>query len=104
MTDTSTALAPRFASLATLDPLDSESRRDVLRQVTAALDTHAAGTADLAQFDAALAAAGDFSRQVRCELARLVAAHAGLGRVAATLAFNDIEVAAPILRRSRALS
>lgn len=96
-----------FASLAKLDSLNSDARRDLLRQVTATLAAPASTTttADIAQFDEALAAAAaDFSKQVRREIARLVASHEGLGRVATTLAFDDIEVAAPILRRSSALS
>ena len=61
--------------------------------------------ATLAKFDEALtAAAADYSRQVRAEIARIVAGHAGLTKVAESFAFDDISVAAPILRRSSALS
>jgi uncharacterized protein (DUF2336 family) len=103
MQDLPTHLAPRFASLATLDGLDSESRRALLRQVTDGLDITACS--DVAEFDQALAAAAaDYSTQIRAEIARLVAGHAGLTCVATSLAFDDIEVAGPILRRSSALS
>src|SRR6202012_6157641 len=56
-------------------------------------------------FDEALAmVAADFSQRVRAEIAQLVAVAAGLRRVAENFAFDDIEVAGPILRRSSALS
>lgn len=109
MSELHTELAPRFASLARLGDasLDSGERRALLRQVTEALDTPDRPTtaADIAEFDEALAAAAaDYSRQARAEIARLVASQAGLSKVANTFAFDDIAVAAPILRRSSALS
>ena len=54
-------LAPRFAQLAKLDSAaDSSARRELLRQVTEALDTP--GEAGIAEFDQALAAAAcDYS-------------------------------------------
>jgi uncharacterized protein (DUF2336 family) len=109
MSELQTQLAPRFASLAKLDNagMTSAGRRELLRQVGATLDSQG-GEIDpqtVAQFDEALtAAAADYSKQVRAEIARLVAGHAGLTRVAESFAFDDISVAAPILRRSSALS
>lgn len=109
MSELHTELAPRFASLATLDnsAMTSTDRRELLRQVSSTLDAqgHEIDPATVAQFDEALtAAAADYSRQVRVEIARLVAGHAGLSKVAESFAFDDISVAAPILRRSSALS
>ncbi len=106
MSETAAQLAPRFAQLAKLDSAtDSNARRELLRQVTEALDTPGAGEADIAEFDQALAAAAsDYSKQVRAEIAQIVAGAAGLKRVAEGFAFDDIEVAGPILRRSSALS
>jgi uncharacterized protein (DUF2336 family) len=106
MSDIPTKLAPRYARLAEFDATnDSGARRDILRQVTDSLTAPGGSDADLAQFDEALAAAAaDYSRQVRVEIAKLVASAAGLKRVAESFAFDDIEVAAPILRRSSALS
>ena len=106
MSETATQLAPRFAQLANLDGAgDSTARRELLRQVTEALDTPGAGEADIAEFDQALAiAAADYSKQVRAEIALIVAGASGLKRVAEGFVFDDIEVAGPILRRSSALS
>lgn len=109
MSELQTHLAPRFASLAKLDnaEMGSAERRELLRQVSGSLDAQGGeiDPATMAQFDAALtAAAADYSKQVRAEIARLVAGHAGLTRVAESFAFDDITVAAPILRRSSALS
>ena len=110
MSQLQTHLAPRFASLAKLGDagMESGARRDLLRQVTEALDVPGESSRspeEIAQFDEALAAAAaDYSKQVRAEIARLVASQAGLSKVAETFAFDDIEVAAPILRRSSALS
>ena len=109
MSELHTELAPRFASLAKLSAVEmtSDGRRDLLRQVSATLDAPGSAITPeaVAQFDEALtAAAADYSRQVRAEIARLVAGHAGLTRVAESFAFDDITVAAPILRRSSALS
>jgi len=109
MSELQTELAPRFASLAKLDSaqMTSAARRELLRQVSGALDAQGGeiDPATVAQFDEALAAAAaDYSKQVRAEIARLVASHAGLTRVAESFAFDDITVAAPILRRSSALS
>ena len=104
MSETATQLAPRFAQLANLDGAgDSTARREVLRQVTEALA--APGETDIAEFDETLAAAAaDYSKQVRAEIAQIVAGASGLKRVAENFAFDDIEVAGPILRRSSALS
>jgi uncharacterized protein (DUF2336 family) len=110
MSELQTHLAPRFASLARLGEagMDSGARRELLRQVTEALDAPgqtARSPEEIAQFDEALAAAAaDYSKQVRAEIARLVASQAGLSKVAESFAFDDIEVAGPILRRSSALS
>lgn len=109
MSELQTHLAPRFASLAKLGDadLDSNGRRALLRQVTEALDAPGGSHTpeEVAEFDAALAAAAaDYSKQARAEIARLVATHAGMTQVANTFAFDDIDVAAPILRRSSVLS
>src|SRR4051812_46988044 len=104
-----THIAPRFAALRKLADADmtSEARRELLRQVTENLGAGgvAAVAESIAEFDAALAAAAaDYSRQVRIEIARIVAGQSGLAKVAEAFAFDDIEVAGPILRLSNALS
>lgn len=110
MLELHTELAPRFASLAKLDSaeMSSTDRRELLRQVSSTLDAQGGeiDPATMAKFDAALtaAAAADYSKQVRAEIARIVAGHAGLRKIAESFAFDDISVAAPILRRSSALS
>src|SRR4051812_14934680 len=94
-----TQIAPRFAALRNLSNADlsSEARRELLRQVTENLGAGGleAVAESIAEFDAALAAASaDYSRQVRIEIAHMVASQNGLPRVAEAFAFDDIEVAA----------
>jgi uncharacterized protein (DUF2336 family) len=108
MSDASTQLS-RFAALRGLGNADlsSEDRRALLRQVTETLSTAApeSAPAAVAEFDEALAqSSADYSKLVRVEIARLVAAHSGLAKVANAFAFDDIEVAGPILRHSSCLS
>jgi uncharacterized protein (DUF2336 family) len=97
----------RFAMLADMSSdMSSEDRRELLRKVTAAMAGGSAGDKnDLAKLDEILAgAAADYAVQVRGELAKLVAGTPAFGRTASMFALDDIEVAAPILRKSRALS
>ena len=69
-----TLQTPRFAMLADLaKETTSEGRRELLRKVTEASDPAMAGN-DLAQFDDVLATvAADYSKQVRGQIARLIA-------------------------------
>ena len=96
----------RFAMLAGMsNDMTSEDRRALLRTVTAAMAGGNAQDDEFAKLDEILAgAAADYAVQVRGELAKLVAAAPGFSRTANQFALDDIEVAAPILRRSRALS
>ena len=97
-----------FALLASMsDDMPSEQRRNLLRQVTAKFGQSAepgddAGLAPLDEILSALSA--DFALHVRAELAHLVAATSRFERTAAKFAIDDIEVAGPILKHSRALS
>jgi uncharacterized protein (DUF2336 family) len=99
---TMTGQSSRFAMLAGMsNGMTSEDRRDLLRKVTGAM----AGDEEVAKLDEILAgAAADYVVQVRSELAKLVAGAPAFGRTASLFALDDIEVAAPILRKSRALS
>lgn len=101
-----TEQSSRFAMLAGMsDDMTSEDRRALLRKVTAALAGGDAQGDELAKLDEILAAAAaDYAVQVRSELAKLVAGAPAFGRTATQFALDDIEVAAPILRKSRALS
>lgn len=97
---------PRFAMLADLaKETTSEGRRELLRKVTEAFDPAMAGN-DLAQFDDVLATvAADYSKQVRGQIARLIASSlAPFSRSAQRFAMDDIEVARPILEHSEALT
>jgi uncharacterized protein (DUF2336 family) len=96
----------RFAMLAGMsNDMTSEARRTLLRTVTAAMAGDVVGDDELAKLDEILAgAAADYAVQVRGELAKLVAGTPAFVRTAMQFAVDDIEVAAPILRKSRALS
>jgi uncharacterized protein (DUF2336 family) len=101
-----TEQSSRFAMLTAMsDDMSSEDRRALLRKVTAAMAGDSSGDDELAKLDEILAgAAAAYAVQVRGELARLVAGAPAFGRTASLFALDDIEVAAPILRKSRALS
>lgn len=86
----------------------SEKRRELLRQVT---DAFLAENASRSEREAELfdeivgAVAADLETQVRAQLARKVAASKlSIRRTARRLAFDDIEVARPILEKSAALT
>ncbi len=100
---TMTGQSSRFAMLAGMsNDMSSEDRRNLLRKVT---DAMAGDEDEVAKLDEILAgAAADYAVQVRSELAKLVAGAPAFGRTASLFALDDIEVAAPILRKSRALS
>jgi len=99
---------PRFAMLADLaKETTSEGRRELLRKVTEAFDPAAPLAGDeVAQFDDVLASvAADYSKQVRSQIARLIASSlAPFSRSAQRFAMDDIEVARPVLEHSEALS
>jgi uncharacterized protein (DUF2336 family) len=98
--------APRFARLAELsNQTSSESRRELLRQVTEQL-SHGSSSVDLAGFDQLLSAvASDYSTQVRADLAKLIAGSDAQFACAAQLfALDDIAVAEPVLRHSKVLT
>jgi len=99
---------PRFAMLADLaKETTSEGRRELLRKVTEAFDPAASlAEEDVAQFDKVLASvAADYSKQVRSQIARLIASSlAPFSRSAQRFAMDDIEVARPVLEHSEALS
>jgi uncharacterized protein (DUF2336 family) len=99
----------RFALLKDLPNLDtSEARRELLREVTASLGGRAGAASDeeAGELDRILASvAADFSVEVRTEFAKLVAASATrFCHAAEHFALDRIEVAAPVLRHSQALS
>ena len=86
----------------------SEKRRELLRQIT---DVFLAQPNDRSDKEALLfdeivgAVASDLETQVRIELSRKVADSPGpLRRTARRLAMDDIEVARPVLERSRSLT
>lgn len=86
----------------------SEKRRELLRQVTDVFlaDGQTRSEKEAIVFDEIVGAvASDLEDQVRVELARKVAAStAPIGRTARRLAMQEIEVARPVIERSRALS
>jgi uncharacterized protein (DUF2336 family) len=99
--------APRFAMLADLDKeTTSEGRRELLRRVTGAMAGGAPQGQDPVLFDHLLAGvAADYSAQVRADLARLIAGNDMFAAAAQLFAMDDqIEVAAPVLKHSRALT
>lgn len=86
----------------------SEKRRELLRQIT---DVFLAHPTDRSEKEAMLfdeivgAVASDLETQVRIELSRKVADSTGpLRRTARRLAMDEIEVARPVLERSRSLT
>lgn len=86
----------------------SEKRRELLRQIT---DVFLAAPEQRSENESVLfdeivgAVAADLETQVRIELARKVAeSNAPLNRTARRLAMDTIEVARPVIERSRALS
>ncbi len=99
----------RFALLKELpNRASSEARRELLREVTESLGGRAGApsAADAAELDRVLASvASEFSIQVRMEFARLVAAStAQFCQAAEQFAMDEIDVAAPVLKHSQALS
>jgi uncharacterized protein (DUF2336 family) len=98
----------RYSMLANMsNDMSSEDRREILRKVTAAIGKNAVPDNDpgMARLDDLLASlAADYAVQVRAELATLVAATPLFSRTASVFALDDIEVAGPILKHSRALS
>ena len=84
----------------------SESRRELLRQVTEALGQAGHISAEMIAYDGLLSKlASDYSIQVRAELARLVAnSDSSFGCSAQLFAIDEIEVAGPVLEQSGALS
>ena len=85
----------------------SEGRRELLRKVTEAFDPAVSPAEnDVAAFDEVLATvAADYSRQVRSQIARLIASSLSpFSRSAQRFAMDDIEVARPILEHSEALT
>jgi uncharacterized protein (DUF2336 family) len=84
----------------------SESRRELLREVTEALSGRTTLETDAAELDRIMASvASEFSTQVRKEFARLVAGSAThFTQAAAQFAMDEIEIAAPVLQHSQALS
>jgi uncharacterized protein (DUF2336 family) len=98
----------RFSRLADLaKETSSDGRREILRQVTDAMERQSFQGGDVAVFDEILSTlAADYSTQVRANLARLVASsNAAFARSAQMFALDEkIEVAAPVLTHSRALS
>lgn len=89
-------------------PHTSEERRELLRKVTDALSQTARAPTDeeMSALDGVLSqAAQEYSLQVRTEFARLVAASVTrFCESAEQFAMDDIAVAEPVLRHSRALS
>ena len=101
------AAQSRYALLTELSAqTSSDQRRDLLRKVTAALGHGAHSESEFAELDGVLSVvAQEYSVGVRTEFARLVAASTSRFPLASEkLAFDDIVVAAPILRDSRVLS
>jgi len=99
----------RFALLKELSSrTSSEARRELLREVTGSLGGRAGALSgeDAAELDRILASvAADFSVEVRTEFAKLVAASTTrFCHSAEQFALDEIEVAAPVLRHSQALS
>jgi uncharacterized protein (DUF2336 family) len=98
----------RFSMLANMsNDMSSEDRRELLRKATATIGKNADAGDDpgMARLDDLLAnLAADYAVEVRAELAKLIAATPLFGRTAFVFALDDIEVAGPILKHSRALS
>jgi uncharacterized protein (DUF2336 family) len=99
----------RYALLQNLsNSASSDQRRELLRQVTDALTNNARSPseAEFAELDEVLTlAASEYSTQVRTEFARLVAASVTrFCHASEQFAMDEIEVAQPVLRHSRALS
>jgi uncharacterized protein (DUF2336 family) len=99
----------RYALLKNLTAgTSSDQRRELLRQVTDTLtnNARAPSEAELAELDQVLSlVASEYSTQVRTEFARLVAASVTrFCHASEQFAMDDIEVATPVLRHSRALS
>lgn len=88
--------------------MSSDSRRALLREVTDVFAAHDLGSdaAKVAELDAVLSTVvADFSREIRAELAAKIGpSKAPLGNTAEKLAFDEIDVARPILEHSTALS
>ena len=99
----------RYALLNNLSAsASSDQRRDLLRQVTDALTNNARtpSEAEFAELDEVLSlAASEYSTEVRTEFARLVAASVTrFCHASEQFAMDEIEVAAPVLRHSQALT
>lgn len=99
----------RYALLKNLSAsTSSDQRRELLRAVTDALTSNARAPSDeeFAQLDQVLSlAASEYSTQVRTEFARLVAASVTrFCHASEQFAMDDIEVATPVLRHSKALT
>jgi len=99
----------RFALLKELpNRTSSEARRELLREVTESLSGQggAPSAEETAELDRIMASvASEFSTQVRAEFARLVASNASqFSHAAERFAMDEIEVAAPVLKHSDALS
>jgi len=97
----------RFALLKDLpNRASSEARRDLLREVTESLRGNTPSAEEAGELDRIMASvAADFSVEVRTEFARLVAASATrFCQSAEQFALDEIEVAAPVLKHSQALS
>jgi len=99
----------RFALLKELpNRTSSEARRELLREATENLAGRSGALTPEAnaELDRIMASvASEFSIQVRAEFARLIAANAThFANTAAHFAMDEIEVAAPVLRLSDALS
>jgi uncharacterized protein (DUF2336 family) len=99
----------RFALLKELpNRTSSEARRELLREVTDNLSGRNGmpSAEESAELDRVMASvASEFSLQVRAEFAKLVCANAAHFRhTAERFAMDEIEVAAPVLKHSEALS
>jgi uncharacterized protein (DUF2336 family) len=99
----------RFALLKELpNRTSSEARRELLREATENLAGRSGALTPEAnaELDRIMASvASEFSIQVRAEFARLIAANAThFSNTAAHFAMDEIEVAAPVLKHSDALS
>ncbi len=101
--------AARYALLKDMpSQASSEQRRELLRKVTDALSQSARPPSDVefAELDGVLGAvASEYSLQVRTEFARLAAASVTrFCHASEQFALDEIEVAAPVLKHSQALS
>jgi uncharacterized protein (DUF2336 family) len=98
--------APRFSKLADLSKqTTSEGRRELLREVTEALGQSVRLDTEIAAFDHLLTAvASDYSTQIRADLAKLIASNPQFACSAQLFALDEIDVAEPVLRHSRALT